>query len=258
LRVLGSRFSLCGKSQKGRKKENGTNRRRRRRKITGIEKIQNQSGGILIMRTETHTKKGVILAAVLSFALLLALTACSPDNGAGGTNNPGNGNNNSAGTNENTNDRQKIEVDASLVIPAGELSETSKNTDDAQTAGEGAGLVIPAGELSETAQFYSVTVDGTRMGVVAVKTPDGKIRTAFDTCQVCNGSPKAYFEQSGDTLQCQNCGNQFPMDRVEVEAGGCNPIPIFEKDKTVTDESVTISYETLEANKSLFPSNWRT
>ena len=167
-------------------------------------------------------KKDIILFLVLSIVLLFAFTACSADNGA-----------------ENNS------------------TESKAGTDGEQTLKEGESLVIPTSEISETAKFYFVTVDDTKMGVVAVRTSDGIIRTAFDTCQVCNGSPKAYFEQDGDTLQCQNCGNKFPMTSVEVEAGGCNPVPIFAEDKTVTDESITISYDTLKANTSRFPSNWR-
>ncbi len=124
-----------------------------------------------------------------------------------------------------------------------------------QNMKEGESLVIPTNEISETAKFYPVSIDDIKMEVVAVKAPDGTIRTSFNTCQVCNGSPLAYFEQKGTTLECQNCGNRFPMDRVEVEAGGCNPIPIFAEDKTVTEESITISYDTLKASKDLF-NNW--
>jgi hypothetical protein len=186
------------------------------------------------MQTQTHKKNGIILAVVLSLVMILALTACSKNINTSDTGGTGN-NNGSTESNAKNND----------------------STDDGQTIKEGESLVIPTSEISGTAKFYFVTVDDTKMGVVAVKTSDGKIRTAFDTCQVCNGSPKAYFKQSGDTLQCQNCGNKFPMNRVEVEAGGCNPVPIFEKDKTVTDESITISYDTLKANTGLFPSNWR-
>ena len=46
-------------------------------------------------------------------------------------------------------------------------------------------LVIPVNEISNTASFYPVTADGTKMEVLAVKAPDGTIRTAFNTCQVC-------------------------------------------------------------------------
>ena len=119
------------------------------------------------------------------------------------------------------------------------------------------GLEIAVSDISETAKFYPVTVDGTRMEVVAVEAPDGTVRTVFNTCQVCNGSPKAYFEQSGNTLQCQNCGNKFPMDKVEVEAGGCNPVPIFDDNKTVTNESITVPYDTLKNNSYRFPANWK-
>jgi len=175
-------------------------------------------------------KKGIILFLILSLVLLFVFTACSANNDTGSTNGA-----------EDNNSSTKSKADK----------------DDEQTIKEGESLVIPTNEISETAKFYFVTVDGTKMGVVAVKTSDGIIRTAFDTCQVCNGSPKAYFEQDGDTLQCQNCGNKFPMSSVEVEAGGCNPVPIFAEDKTVSEQSITISYDTLKANTNRFPSNWR-
>ena len=46
------------------------------------------------------------------------------------------------------------------------------------------------------------------------------------------------------------------MSRVEVEAGGCNPWPIFDEDKTVTDESITISNDFLKESKEIF-ANWK-
>lgn len=117
-------------------------------------------------------------------------------------------------------------------------------------------LVIPISEISETAKFYPTDIDGTRLEVVAVKASDGTIRTAFNTCQVCYDSGKGYYKQQGDVLVCQNCGNQFSMDRVEVEAGGCNPWPIFDENKTVTDDSITISYDFLKESQGIF-SNWK-
>lgn len=190
------------------------------------------------MQTETKNKKGfrfsVAAFAAIVLVLAFAVTGCSSNDG---------GNSNGDNSIENS----------------GSNSADGNNTaaSDSQDIKEGEGLVIPASEISETAKFYPVTVDGTRMEVAAVKASDGTIRTAFNTCQVCNGSPKAYFEQSGDTLQCQNCGNKFPMDSVEVEANGCNPVPIFDEDKTVTDESITVSYDTLQANTYRFSPNWK-
>lgn len=130
------------------------------------------------------------------------------------------------------------------------------STSDSQTIKEGESLVTPISEISETPSYYTFEIDGVTMEVVALKASDGTIRTAYNTCQVCNGSPKAYFVQSGNTLQCQNCGNKFPLDKVGLEKGGCNPAPIIDEDKIVTDESITISYDVLNAEKDNF-TNWK-
>ncbi len=122
---------------------------------------------------------------------------------------------------------------------------------------EGENLTIPVSEISTTAKFYSVKVGGTTMEIIAVKAPDGSIRTAFNTCQVCYSSGRGYYKQSGGKLVCQNCGNQFGMDQVEIKSGGCNPWPIFDPNKTVTDDSITISYNFLKASKQVF-ANWKT
>lgn len=116
-------------------------------------------------------------------------------------------------------------------------------------------LVIPISEISETAKFYPIEIDGTKMEVLAVKAPDGTIRTAFNTCQVCYNSGKGYYKQEGDTLVCQNCGNQFSMGEVEEAKGGCNPVPIFSKNKTVDKKSITISKKYLSEAKTIF-ANW--
>lgn len=140
---------------------------------------------------------------------------------------------------------------------AEETTEPAKAAaENAQKVGSGDTLAIPVKDISSTAQFYPVDVDGTQMEVIAVKAPDGTIRTAFNTCQVCYDSGRGYYKQEGDVLVCQNCGNRFPMSRVEVEAGGCNPWPIFDKEKTVTDESITISYDFLKESKEIF-ANWK-
>jgi len=195
-----------------------------------------------------NNKKCVIMStAVIILAIVFALTACSPRNSDGETDNSGNSNNvNSAENNNGDGDNAEN--------AAGDTTQP----DEAQETKDGENLVITISDISETAKFYPVTVDGTKMEVVAVTAPDGTIRTAFNTCQVCNGSPLAYFVQKGSTLECQNCGNRFPMNRVGIEAGGCNPVPIDDEDKDVTDESITISYDALQTNAYRFPSNWKT
>ncbi len=127
----------------------------------------------------------------------------------------------------------------------------------ADGATQGSDLVIPVDDISEKVTFYPVEVDGTQMEVLAVKAPDGTIRTAFNTCQVCYDSGRGYYKQEGDVLVCQNCGNRFRMDQVEVVSGGCNPVPILDENKTVDDTSITISSAFLGEAKALF-ANWKT
>ncbi|MDR2618329.1 MAG: DUF2318 domain-containing protein [Treponema sp.] len=117
-------------------------------------------------------------------------------------------------------------------------------------------LVINIAELSGNAVFYPVDINGTRMEVLAVKAPDGTIRTAFNTCQVCYASGRGFYKQQGTVLVCQNCGNRFRMSQVEVRSGGCNPVPISKDNKTVTDTTITISKEFLARAKDIF-ARWK-
>ncbi|MDR1231445.1 MAG: DUF2318 domain-containing protein [Spirochaetaceae bacterium] len=117
-------------------------------------------------------------------------------------------------------------------------------------------LVIPVADVTENAVFYPVDIEGTRLEILAVKAPDGTIRTAFNTCQVCYGSGRGFYKQQGTVLVCQNCGNRFRMSQVEVRSGGCNPVPIFPQYKTVTATAITISKAYLKEAKQIF-ARWR-
>jgi uncharacterized membrane protein len=55
---------------------------------------------------------------------------------------------------------------------------------------------------------------------------------------------------------CQNCGNRFRLSQVEVRSGGCNPVPIFSKDKTVDSEKIVISKDYLKQAKGIF-ARWK-
>ena len=72
-----------------------------------------------------------------------------------------------------------------------------------------------------------------------VKSSDGTIRTALDTCQVCNRTPNAFYKQQGDSFQCQNCGNIYSLDMIEQECGGYS-ISIMESENAVTDTEIII------------------
>jgi uncharacterized membrane protein len=124
------------------------------------------------------------------------------------------------------------------------------------SAGNAGDIVIPINEIDSVAKFYSTEIDGIKIEVLAVKAPDGTIRTAFNTCQVCYNSGRGYYRQSGSVLICQNCGNRFPLDKIEKIRGGCNPVPITEQYKTVNAKNIIISKEFLSKAKGLF-ANWR-
>ena len=141
------------------------------------------------------------------------------------------------------------------------LRNTGKETEETAATGEvrissGQNLTIPVSDLTESAAFYPVNVDGTEMEVIAVKTSDGTIRTAFNTCQVCYDSGNGYYKQEGDKLVCQNCGNSFTMDQIGESAGGCNPWPILESDRTLTDDEIQIFYDFLKDSADIF-ANWK-
>lgn len=130
-----------------------------------------------------------------------------------------------------------------------------QNTQETILSEEG-DLMIPIKDISEKANFYPLEVDGTKLEVLAVKAPDGTIRTAFNTCQICYSSGRGYYVQEGDVLVCQNCRNRFNTSDVEVTRGGCNPVPIFKEDKVVDENNITISGDFLSEASVIF-TNWK-
>lgn len=117
-------------------------------------------------------------------------------------------------------------------------------------------VVIDKSKVNESATFYPYEVDGVSLEVMAIKASDGTVRTAFNTCQVCYASGKGYYKQEGDILVCQNCRNTFTADDVEVASGGCNPVPIFEENKTETEDTITINEDIIKEAKDIFL-NWK-
>ena len=118
-------------------------------------------------------------------------------------------------------------------------------------------LQIPKKEVTATAKFYQYRLDGVLMEVLALRAPDGTVRTAFNTCQVCYSSGRGYYVQQGDVLVCQNCGNRFKASQVEIMKGGCNPLPITADLKTEDANTITI-VKSLFAEAKTFFLKWKT
>ena len=119
-------------------------------------------------------------------------------------------------------------------------------------ADESGNIVIDTTNIGSKASFYTYDADGTTIRLFAVKASDGTIRMAFNTCQVCNPSPKAYFVQSGKNFICQNCGNSFSTDNIGKERGGCNPIPITTDERIDGDNTITLTKQFIEGYKDNF------
>ncbi len=173
----------------------------------------------------------LMIGAVAVAAIAVSLVFFAPEGGSAGKN--------------NTDSSGKSNAASSADSNAGEA-----------VLNEDGDVVINIADITENAVFYEYDSNGTTIGLFAVKASDGTIRTALNTCQVCNGSPYAFFEQQGDSFQCQNCKNIFSLDMIEQERGGCNPVPITADDKTVSDTEIIIPAKFLDENAERF-TNWK-
>ncbi len=133
-----------------------------------------------------------------------------------------------------------------------ENKESTENKSINLEGDESGNIVIDTTNIGSKATFYNYNVDGTTIRLFAVKASDGTIRMAFNTCQVCNPSPKAYFVQNGKNFICQNCKNSFATDNIGKERGGCNPIPITANERIDSENTITITKQFIESYKNNF------
>ena len=120
----------------------------------------------------------------------------------------------------------------------------------------GSDLIVYADEIGTDASFFNYDADGITVQVFAVRSSDDTVRLALNTCQVCNGSPYAYFVQSGDDFICQNCHNCFSSADVGKVSGGCNPVPITAEDYREENGMLIVPHTFLEENAARF-TNWK-
>lgn len=142
------------------------------------------------------------------------------------------------------------------VIATGKSSNAQSDSDSSDISklvvDENGNINIDVTNVSDKATFYNYDADGVTIELFAVKASDGTIRTAFNTCQVCSPSPLSYFVQQGKAFICQNCKNLFMTDKIGIEKGGCNPIPITEAERIDSGNTITITKEFVESYKENF------
>ena len=125
-----------------------------------------------------------------------------------------------------------------------------------QTAADAAdtGLAISIDQLKTEPTFWDWNQNGVAMQVIALLDSAGKPHIAYNTCQVCMGSPYAYFEYQNGMLYCMNCGNAFTLDSVGQQSGGCTPLPVDAYEQTET--AIVIPAEELQRVAGSF-ANWK-
>jgi uncharacterized membrane protein len=82
---------------------------------------------------------------------------------------------------------------------------------------------IPLSEITTEMQKYHYETGNTVVKFFAILGSDGKIRTAFDACDVCGGY-KGYSQKGNDVI-CNKCGRFFSIDDIGTKngPGGCWP-----------------------------------
>ncbi len=87
-------------------------------------------------------------------------------------------------------------------------------------------VVISAAEVSDgKAHFFTYRNGDTNVNFLVVKSLDGQIRAAIDSCVVCYRGRMGY-RQEGDYMVCNKCNRKFHTNLINDVQGGCNPVPL--------------------------------
>lgn len=75
------------------------------------------------------------------------------------------------------------------------------------------------------AHYFKYASGKEELKFFVVKSADGVIRAAFDSCDVCYREKKGY-RQEGNVMVCNNCNMRFHTNLINEVKGGCNPAPL--------------------------------
>lgn len=108
---------------------------------------------------------------------------------------------------------------------------------------------IPVADVNDGKAHYYIFEQGhSVVKFFVLKSNDGKIRAAFDACDVCFREKKGY-DQDGDFMVCNNCNMRFHSSRINEVKGGCNPSPLT---RTYDDKMVTIKVGDIMSGRGYF------
>lgn len=108
---------------------------------------------------------------------------------------------------------------------------------------------IPLKDVTKTVKKYEYNTNGVTVKFFAVRGSDGKIRTAFDACDVCGGY-KGY-RQTGNDITCNNCGRVFSIDGLGTKNKGYGCWPSY-LGHEIKDGGIVIKTSELEQGKFRF------
>lgn len=136
-----------------------------------------------------------------------------------------------------------------LVIGLFILTSCSSNNATGAAVNPADFIGIPLNQITDAIQKYQFDADGVTVTYFAVKGSDGKVRTAFDACDVCGGS-KGY-QQQGTDIKCNNCGKVFKIDGLGTKNKGYGCWPSY-LSHLIKDGQVMISKKEITQGKHRF------
>ena len=99
------------------------------------------------------------------------------------------------------------------------------------------------------AHFYRyMTASGREIRFFVIQSPDGVIRSAFDSCELCYRQRRGY-RQAGQAMVCNNCRRTFPSSGINMIKGHCNPSPV---ERAVEGDQVLLKAPNLELGAAYF------
>lgn len=119
----------------------------------------------------------------------------------------------------------------------------------ASANGEGE-FAYPVSDFTDgKARYFSYrSPSGLNIRYFIIRSSDGIIRAAFDSCDTCWASGKGY-RQEGDFMVCNNCGQRFSSERINEVQGGCNPAPLT---RTVKGDRVIVKVSDIVGEGSFY------
>ena len=114
----------------------------------------------------------------------------------------------------------------------------------------GGDVRLPAKQFEDgQAHFYRyITAGGSEVRFFLIESPDGVVRAAFDSCELCYRERRGY-RQVGKAMVCNSCRRTFPASGIGTVKGDCNPSPV---ERSVEGDQVLLKASNLELGIVLF------